>query len=185
MKKLIFLLSCILLVLCSFLFGCEKRPKNEYIPARYVVLAQETRAKIGQQLAKQYNMHLTGTGGGLSKCVNILILYFRLQGPKNQDELREILVDCVEIFLADLNANEELRPTLSHYPFTAKGLEISLSLVDESNRPICAPNLTAAIAADSKIYYFSIDDSKLIGGNEIVNIEDYKEAKQIVQNSRR
>ena len=44
----------------------------------------------------------------------------------DRDEARAKIVDCVEELLADVNANEEIRPFLRDYPFTTKNVEVAI-----------------------------------------------------------
>jgi hypothetical protein len=155
MKHFILLLSFV--IFSSFFLDKKNMTKNEYVPARYIVISDEITNKTATILSKRHNMNLLGTGGGLADCVNILSLSFQIIGPKEKEELREILVDSVETFLLFLNSNEELRPHLSHYPFTSQGIQIELFIMDPSNRPVKDPNISIASTHGQSLIYMTID----------------------------
>lgn len=71
---------------------------------------------MAKLLSQRHHMKVVGMGGGLVDRVNVLGLSFPVQGVLRKEQLRKILIDCVETFLAAINANEELRPSLKNYP---------------------------------------------------------------------
>ena len=93
---------------------------------RAVVIVDLITADVAAKLAKRYNMRLIGVTGGLARRVNVLGLSFQIRGPLSKEQLRAIVVDCVEEFLLPINTNERLRPSLKNYPFTANEIEIKI-----------------------------------------------------------
>ena len=154
---------------------------NEYIPARYVVIAQQIRSDLAEKLSKRHKMDVSGTIGGLANCINILGLSFDILGPLSKEQLRIILVDCVEEFINTINANEELRPHLKNYPFTPHEIEIKLFIVDKNRKDIYDPHISTASAYNGKLSYKTTDpydDFKF--KNKFT--ETYEEALKIINN---
>lgn len=97
-----------------------------FLKRSYVDIAQEIRNKIGKELAKKHQMRIAGIGGGMMDCVREIAVSFQLRRVLSQDELRCLIVDCVEEFLKAFNENQEIRPYLSNYPFTTANLDIRI-----------------------------------------------------------
>ncbi len=157
---------------------------DEYIPAEYVVIAQDLRADMAKKLSKRHKMRVIGISGGLADCVNVLGLRFEMTGPVTKERLREILVNCVEEFLAAINANERLRPFLKNFPFTSKEIEIIIFVSDKKGYEIFDPDIGVASAVNGKISYNTTDRANPYGYKGDF-IENYEEALEFVKNSRK
>lgn len=155
---------------------------NQYVPARYVVLAEEIQNEIAVKYAKKFQMELVSAGAGLIDKVNILGLDFHIRGPLSQERLREILVDCVEGFLLTLNSNGEIRPFLKTHPFTAEGIDIGIFVKDSSGKKrLYYPSIGFANACDGKIIYRFYDpESEYLNDKEEIE-EAYQDALKIVK----
>lgn len=154
--------------------------KNKYVPAEYVVIAQTIRRDMAIKLSKRHHMSLFGEKGGLADCVNILGLSFQIKGPLTKDQLREILIDCVEEFLAAINGNEKLRPHLKNYPFTPKELDISLYIQGSNGEDIYDPEIGTAGAWGGKLEYKTDDPDNIFVYKSRFE-EDYQTALDIVR----
>jgi hypothetical protein len=157
-------ISFVLMSLSYFThFGVKALFKNnEYIPADYVVMAQKIRDDLEKKLSKRHNMEMTSFSGGLANCVNSLGLGFKIQAPLDKDEIRRILIDCVEEFLSAINSNEKLRPFLKNYPFTSNEIRISISIVDKTGKVIFDPEISIAIASQGKLRYTTSQKKTMI-----------------------
>ena len=58
--------------------------------------------------------------------INNLGILFQVKRKLSIEQAREILVDCVQEFLTEINSNEEIRPYLENFPFTSKNIHIAL-----------------------------------------------------------
>lgn len=157
---------------------------NEYIPARYVVLSEQITTEVAQKLSKKHDMELSGSGGGLARCVNILSLSFEKLGPLSKVQLRKILIDSVEEFLSAINSNEELRPYLKNYPFTSKEIQIEIYIRDACGREVCSPNIAVATAKDGILSYKTVSKDDPYKFHSIER-ESYGEAFSIIKNSKK
>jgi hypothetical protein len=159
----------------------EAKPRNnEYIPAEYVVIAQKIRADMAKKLSKRHNMEVIGVTGGLAGRVNVLGLSFEIIGPLTKEQLREILIDCVEEFMTAINANERLRPHLKNYPFTPKEIEIELYIKGEKRRDLFDPEIRVAVATHGSLRYHTTAKDNPFGYKSEF-MEDYEEALKIVK----
>lgn len=160
---------------CNRIFNCNNRKQESYVST-----AQELRNRIGSELADKYHMHLIGIGGGMADKVNVLYLSYQMQGPRSKEELRGILVDCVETLLKAFNNSQELRPHLKNYPFTANEVEIAIFLVDEKGFGMREPYITVASSENNELWYrvTSKGHSPKYKSREF---ESYQEALDLVQ----
>jgi hypothetical protein len=156
--------------------------KNNNESPDYAVLSNEIQGNVAKKLAKKYNMHIFGLGSGLADRVNLLGLSFNLLGPLPKDQLREILVDCVEEYLTSINSNEAIRLFLKNYPFTPNEIEIELFLKDKKGYTILYPNISVATSKGGYLRYHMSDDS--IGPYKSSEKETYEEALKIVRNNK-
>jgi len=177
--KIIFLIFLTLLFFQSNCFGI-KFMNNQYVPAEYVVIAQQIRTDVAAKLSKRYNMQVIGVTGGLADCVNVLGLSFQIRGPLIKEELRRILVDCVEEFLIPINTNERLRPFLKNYPFTSKEIEIEIFIVDDTGRRVYDPEIMLAAEYHGIVEYRTADKNTEFGYKQEME-EDYQTALSIVR----
>jgi hypothetical protein len=171
-----------LLMLISFPYNkTEAMTMNsdQHVSPEYVELAGKLRADVGKKLAKKYSMHICGITGGLFERVNRLGLSFDIVGPLSKGRLREILIDCAEEFLSDVNADLKIRPYLKNYPFTQNEIEIRLFIQDKNGYDVFDPNISVASARDGYLYYHIAEDK--IAPYKSTEEEPYEEALKIVR----
>ena len=128
------IITCVCVCVALFIvygFG-NKSTSQQQVPWLGRLVTLKIRADVAAKLAKRYNMRVIGIGGGLAGGVNRLGLSFQIRGPLSKEQLRAIIVDCVEEYLLPINTNERLRPSLKIYPFTADQIEIEIFVVDQS-----------------------------------------------------
>ena len=132
-----------------------------------------------EKLSKKYHMRVIADIGGLMEKVNLLGLEFQIQGPLTREQLRVILVGCVEAFLSVLNTNEEIRSHLKTYPFTAAGIEIAIFVMDTNGRRVSDPYVGIAQALNGTLDYMTIDKTNEYRNRSTIS-ETYEEAMQIL-----
>lgn len=98
--------------------------------------------KVGNKLAKKYNMEIAGTGGGMIDCVKLMALSFNINKILNKNESRQLLLDCAAEFLKEINSNQEIRPYLVQFPFSVENIEIKIFIHDHEGRNVYDPNLS-------------------------------------------
>jgi hypothetical protein len=113
----------VLLATLSFLFGCASLG---YQSPRYVKLAAEITEKTAQKLKGKKNLYLIGTGGGMMNDIQAMHMSFHFYQEVDLKEARELVVYAVNEYLLDINNNEEIRPYLHEFPFTAQNVEIRI-----------------------------------------------------------
>lgn len=157
--------------------------RNRHPPSNYVILTHQIRSDVAEKLSKRYNMKVRGVTGGMAGSVNVIGLSFQILGPLSKEKLREILVDCVEEFLAPINTSEKIRPYLKNYPFTEKEIEITIFVVDASGRNLYDPEIVVATAFNGKIWYYTEDKDNEFGYKQKIQ-ENYQTALKIVREAK-
>ena len=175
----------VVFVVISFLFfGSSiygvKFVNNQYVPADYIVMANQITEAVKAKLTKRYNMRVIGVTGGMADCVNALGLSFQIRGPLTRENLRTILVDCVEEFLTPINANENLRPFLKIHPFPPNRIMITLYVIDNTGKEVYDPEIAVASASSGKIWYNTLDKNAKFGYKQEIE-ESYETALKIVK----
>ena len=180
MKYHIIISITALLLICTFYVYGTKFVNSQYVSPDYVLMADKTTADVASKLSKRYNMAVVGVGGGMIERVNVVGLCFQILGPLSKERLREIVVDCVEEFLASINANEPLRPFLKNYPFTSKEIRIEIFVVDANRRHVYFPEIMIAAQYEDEIVYRTIDKENELNYKSS-EFEDYETALEIVR----
>ena len=131
-------------------------------------------------LAKKYKMQLCGAGGGMPEgIVDMLALSFDLKKALTIDEVRPILVDCIDTYLNVVNTDKELKPYLKNYPFTPKNIEISIFFRAPNGKSINDPYLCVAGSLCGKLIYSTKAEGQKFGYKSEV-IESYEDAVKIL-----
>ena len=169
------------LFLSTSIYGV-KFVNNQYVPADYIVMADQITEVVKDKLIKRYNMRVIGVAGGMADCVNLVGLSFQIRRPLSKERLREIIVDSVEEFLTSINKNERLRPFLKNYPFTAKEIEIEIFIVDNTGREVYDPEIMLAAAYRGTVKYRTEDKDNKFGYKSTTE-ESYETALKIVKES--
>jgi len=173
--KFLYISICFLLIVGAY-FSFRNVTRD------YVDMADEISAGVEATLSKRYNMRAVANISGMMGSIYLIGLDFEIRGPITKEKLREILVDCVEEFLAPINANEEIRPFLKNYPFTENEIQIKLFVVDVSHKDVYEPDFMIASAFGGKVYYKSKDKNLKYGYTQDIE-EDYQTALKIVRES--
>lgn len=177
--------TIILFVVCFVLYcGCG----SSYVPARYIVQADQIRDEIETRLVERYmkyQLSVIGDVGGMAGGrVNTLGLRLRVIGPLSKDELREILVESVEMFLDALNGNEEIRPFLKIYPFTEDRISIMIYVADKNGEKLYSPDISVVMNYNEVIDYSTYDRENEYK-YKTEETESYKEALKIVRQGKK
>jgi hypothetical protein len=110
---------------------------NEGIPKSDAIV-HEIMDETFELLGKKYKINPAGMG--INGHFEYLELTFQLFDVLTQDQLREMLFDCSEVFLEKINSNEKVKPFLKDVPFTQKNIGIVFFIRDENNQDVSDPN---------------------------------------------
>ncbi len=169
--RLIYLLM--LLILCtsifSFDFGFSPRSKMDIVTDKLI-------KRVGERLCEKHGMYMAGTGGGApkGKLDHITVMLGRNGGPISKEQCREIMVDCIQTYLNEINSNEEIRPFLITYPYTFANVDITIINFYPDGKKVLDPNIST-IGTNKKGITYAISATRL-GPYKSEVIEPYEEA---------
>ncbi len=133
-------------------------------------------------LKNHYKLYCYGKGGGFLRNVNNIQLAFNGYKNLSVEEARVLVVECAEELLKRFNADEKIRPYLSHYPFTEEGLSLILGFDQENGREVDSNFIALALACNKKIYYQTYNhETKQL---EDLYEESYQTALEIVKKTK-
>jgi hypothetical protein len=118
----------------------------------------------GKILGNKYQMRQSGNGlGGKDKVWLMSISFDRYGSPMNEKEARILLIQCVEDFLEAVNNDEQLKPFLKDYPFTAKNLDLTIINFDKDQVIDYFPNIAVVSNSRGKVGFFTEEPSNIYG----------------------
>lgn len=161
----------IIFCVLSFVFGCSS---FGYESPRYVKLAHEITEKTAKKLKAQKNLYLAGTGGQMMNDIQMMMMGFDLYEVIDIETARQLLVDSVQEYLSAINSNEEIRPYLHNYPFTAKNVEIVIYIYNPDGSQVPLDKITIAAANQGRVVYYVDDPQKHT--IKTIHEETYEEA---------
>jgi hypothetical protein len=139
--------------------------------------AYEVMDKVADRMAKKYRLLVVGDISFTSeKVVKEVGLVFHVHRFLTQEQVREILVECTEECLREVNSNKEIRPYLQTYPFTTVDVRIGLMIFPQG-KSVYNSDTEASFVADGKLVYTTNK------GTECE--ESFEEAKALVKQSKK
>lgn len=161
-----------ILLLLFFLSSCQKEPM-------YVQLADQEMFSFANEVKQNNNLKLIGYGGGFLNRINSISLTFSGKQQLDLEESRFMFLSLSQRFLANINANEKIRPYLADYPFSAKNLDFAIFFPCypvEETKYVTAVSISNTYNFDNdpvQVLYTVIDDK---GEGRIVHVETYEKA---------
>ncbi|MBM3192256.1 MAG: hypothetical protein FJZ63_06385 [Chlamydiae bacterium] len=143
----------------------------------YVEYADNITKKFCADVAKKHLIFYYGGGGGFLKNVERIFLDFSAVKNLNIEEARSLVLDCTEDLLQRINNDKKIKPYLEHYPFTEKGLRLSISFDTPDQKRVSSKYVAHVLATNGSIYYSSYDHKK----QQLVDLyeEPYQEALKL------
>jgi hypothetical protein len=183
-KNLLILLVCLLIL---FLIGCGLyglvtcNNSYELKHLKEEKIANQVLTKLAGQLTKKYHLKVVGDSAEMPEgVISNLGLRFHIRRVLKKEELREILVGCVEAFLEEINSNEEIRPYLGVYPFTPKNISIGIIMLTSEGKDVYDPDIEASFAGGGKLWYGTTARNQKYGYKSEYE-ENFEEAKDLVK----
>jgi len=174
MKKLIIIFSCFFLLI-FYMAVRENTGSSEPVYCKYV---DEISHEFLVFAKSKHGLSCSGSGGALMDRVNIVSLSLDSnERDIDVEKARRLVVDCSEDYLKRVNSSEKIRPYLSHFPFTEKGVRFNISFRNPENGAIRLVYLS-----NGKISYSSYNEDK----SDLIDqhVETYEKAREIVMAER-
>lgn len=134
----------------------------------------------GKRLEQKYQMKQCAVGlGGVQ--VWLMALSFQRYGdPLTEEEARKLIINCVNDFLDAVNNDEQIRPFLKDYPFTAKNLDLKILNYSKNQILHYFPHVAIVTNTRGKIGFFTQTPSTECGYHT-EKYETYDEAVAILK----
>jgi len=152
-----------------------------YQSPRYVKLAHEITDKTAKKLKDQKNLILIGTGGKMMDDIQAMDMSFNYYQVVNLEEARKLIGFIISEYLSDINNNQEIRPYLHEYPFTAKNVEIRIFIYNLDRSKVSPEKIYYVSAIDGIIDYYIRGPEKY--SRKAIQEETYEEARAILNKS--
>jgi hypothetical protein len=168
-----------LFMLILSLSACHNFVSKRHEPPHYEKLADRITAATAQKIEAETGLSLFGIGGGMMDHVRMMAMSFECFGEITMEQGRELVIYCVNEYLSAINACEELRPHLIHYPFTPKDIRIKIFICKQDHREVPIGSLAVVGMVKGILDY----DIKQSGSPSIRQIheESYEEALKILE----
>jgi hypothetical protein len=69
---------------------------DQYVPADYVIMADQIIGEMEAKLTKRYKIKSISTTSGMADCFNVVGLGFEIKGPLTREQLRKILTHLTQ-----------------------------------------------------------------------------------------
>ena len=171
--------------LVSFLFICCRMldSQNHYEIPQTEKAVNNLLHQIEISLTKKYKIKAIATDVSMpGGDVRLLGLDFAIRGPLSKEQIRKILIDLVQEFLANVNSDETVRPYLIHYPFKIENINITLFLKDAKGYGIDDPSIGIAEISRGILAYETIFRTDGMPSIKTAAEESYEEALKVVSN---
>jgi hypothetical protein len=151
-----FLNFSLVLFILFLIFSCDSMTYQLSDDEKIVNQITEETAK---KLKEKKNLILVGTGGQMMHKIEMLAMSFDYYQEVTLETARALIVYAVKEYLSDINNNEEVRPYLHNYPFTAKNIEIRIFIYGPDRYEL-SPEKIGCITSRKGIlrYYIRADD---------------------------
>jgi len=147
----------------------------------YCEYADKITGKYCADMAKTQKLYCYGGGGGFIKNVNRITLNFNTVQNLNIAESRALIIKCTEELLKRINTDADIKPYLSHYPFTEQGITLGISFDQEDKKRVSSKFVAMVFTVDGSVYYSSYNHNKK--KFQDIHEESYQEALKIVNNA--
>ena len=178
MKYIPILLATFLLALT---ISCNRENAlSSYEEPEYCKLATEIINSCAQEFRTEKGLFTIGTGGALMYNVKELDLMCESYQQVNTEEARKLVVECVNRILEKVNADEEIRPYLENFPFTANNIEFGILFFQKKDKHFVKDGFIASAGSlKGKLYYRVFDATEPTTLNTI-HEEPFEEGLRIV-----
>ncbi len=124
-------------------------------------LADEQINHFAEEMEKEKTLFLVGSGGRMMNCISEFDLHF-ISNSNQQvsiSQVRVLVVEMMERFKKEVNANEKIRPYLSNYPVSNKNIVIRISFYEKfPNRRVPKSSVALVWQRNNKLYYEFYDN---------------------------
>lgn len=145
-------------------------------PPKYELISNKVVSQTSKNISESENLNPIGSGGSMMEDVKMLSISFITKELINKERGRELIHQCANQLISNVNQNEEIRPYLHNYPFTYKNVEIRIFNRDKNSISAVYPELSTVSLIDGIIYYKYYENNT----RKKVLTETFEEAEKIL-----
>ena len=123
-------------------------------------LADVQLSRYAKKAYQEKGLVMEGSGGSMMTDIKELTLSFSSSDHLTLDETRKLVVQIIDEFLQQVNADKEICPRL-HTPFTAQNISLMIGFRNREHQRPPKEYIALAYTSDGKIYYSHWDSEKL------------------------
>ena len=155
--------------------------KMEYVIPKYEKISDKITSKTAKKLSKKYQLDPIGSGGSMMHDVEMLALSFNCYRSLSINESRELVINCVNEYIKSINENENIRPYLHDYPFSAQNIQIKIFFFGDENFQKIPPGKINVVSTGKKRVRYYTDSDEDEYKLETLHQETYEEAVSIMR----
>lgn len=140
----------------------------------YCKYADHVVTKYAVAMKKKYGLDVYGSGGSFLNEVREISITFASDRKVKIKGARELVVACTEELLKRINEDKDIRPYLSHYPFTTAGVYVSVCFFDEKGKDVQSPFISDVGVSMHGIVHYDVEKGRY--RSEEILREPYQEA---------
>jgi len=163
--------------MCPLLKGCLLENNS----VDYEEIADKITDEVAKKLKKDKSLHLIGTGGAMMHDIQMMMMGFQFYQEVDIEAARELLVYSTEEYLSAINSNEEIRPYLHVYPFTAENVKVEIYFRKPDHHNVSPGQLNIAAVGEGKITYYT--ETSRMAPLQQKHEETYQDALKAVASS--
>lgn len=144
----------------------------------YCKYAREIVDDYCSYVEKTYQLYCYGRGGGFIDNFNNIDLSFNGAKDLSVIEARILIIECTQELLRRINHDVQIKPYLSHYPFTEKGINLLISPRKKNGDKVDSDFVALCFTCNGMLYYY-VNNPKEDDLKKIYE-EPYQKALEIV-----
>ena len=125
---------------------------------------------------KKDTLYTKSIGCDLADKIESIGARFIFFHPVSLEVARRLKLLVVKKLLTAINQNEELRPYLKEYPFTANRLKIYIEFKTKERHSYCDGSMNHVVLENNQLSYFRYTDPNTFDPTELIAKETYQEA---------
>ncbi|QVL57784.1 MAG: hypothetical protein KFB93_01535 [Simkaniaceae bacterium] len=142
------------------------------------LLVNKVSREIADELSNRHKIYFSGSGGDINEKIKKLSLSFNCFRELKLEEARGLLINCAEMYLKEINSNNELKEYLHARPFTAKDIELTIYIFNADGRNLDIDHLCVAGTVYGEVQYKKWKSEYSM---EKILVESFEEAVRIVR----
>jgi len=132
-----------------------------YKTPEYEKLANQITAETAVKIRKKHHLDPIGSGRSMMNDIEIMALSFNCHHSLTIEESRNLIVNCVGMYLDSINENFQIRPYLHNFPFDSCNVDLTIFVYEDKKFKKVKPGKVSCISVlNGKISYHTKKSSR-------------------------